>query len=235
MATLGILNLSPNAGAKTVSANLAYEMSSEANPSIAIDTCASNLLRLHFGMPLFDERGAGSSLAHVFVHPSSLHFLPFGLQGEQEKHPLTATAVTSLKETITTHFDAYHDHIVHLGSVPYSRWSLLESQFDMVLCVIEPQPLTYAHLHQLSKYLGSVPNNFKFIINKVQFSQTLNQNITQLIRFELSESLVSPVLIRYDQNIPEALATQQPVNDYAPESQGAADFQALTLWIRTLL
>lgn len=235
MSSVGIISLSPNAGAKTTSANIAYELSSEASPCLAIDACGTNLLRLHFGMPLADERGAGTSVAHIFSHQSSVHYLPFGLEREQPSHPFKLDSLDNVKDTIQTHFGEYRHHIVHLGYLPYSSWGMLESQFDLIICVLEPQPLTYAHLYQLNKYWSALPNNFRFVINKVSYTEPLNQNITQLIQFELSESLVSPVLIRYDQNIQEALATQQPVNDYAPASQGAADFNALTLWIKALL
>lgn len=235
MPSIGVISLSPGAGAKTVSANLAYELSSESSPCLVIDACASNFLRLHFGMPIADERGASTSVEHVFLHPSSLHYLPFGTSDDRHQHPFDSWDQDTFKDIIQDHFRNYSTHVVHLGHIPYSNWSLLKSQFDLVLCVLEPQPLTYAHLYQLHKRWSSLPHNFKFVINKVSYSQQLNQNITQLIQFELSESLVSPVLIRYDQNTQEALATQQPVNDYAPASQGAADFHALTLWLKALL
>lgn len=234
MSIIGIISLSPNAGAKTVSANLAYELSSEASPCLAIDACDANLLRLHFGMPLSDERGAGENLTNIFSHPSSVHYLPYGKRTSEQTHPLCLNMLEQFKERINGQFSGYHKHIVNLGHLPLTQWKLLESQFSLILCVIEPQPLTYAYLHKLNQFWDRIPQNFKFIINKVSYTEKLNQEVTQLIRFELSETLISPVLIRLDQNIPEALATQQPVNDYAPASQGAADFNALSLWVKGL-
>ncbi|RUO35108.1 cellulose synthase operon protein YhjQ/BcsQ [Aliidiomarina soli] len=249
MLSIGIVSLTPGAGAKTLCANLANELATAASPTLAVDLTPENMLRLHFGMPLEDRRGLiNQDPLEVFEYPSGVHYLPYGeslphgesLQGASSQldrgEPATGSQLTQVLERLP---DDYTYCCINLGTQDLNHLDALQNSLDILLCVLEPAPLTYAYLYRaLSRDLKNAPLSFSsvyFVFNKVAPNLTLNKDILNLLKAELNPRILAPMMVHHDQHVPEALATQQPVVDYAIASRAAGDFEALALWLKTVL
>ncbi|RUO31631.1 hypothetical protein CWE12_01125 [Aliidiomarina sedimenti] len=248
MLSIGIVSLTPGAGAKTLCANLANELATAASPTLAVDLTPENMLRLHFGMPLEDRRGLiNQDPLEVFEYPSGVHYLPYGesLQGASSQLDRDQSANGSqLTQVLERLPDDYTYCCINLGTISLGTRDLndlheLQNSLDILLCVLEPAPLTYAYLYRgLSRDLRSTPQSFSsvyFVFNKVAPNLTLNKDILNLLKAELNPRILAPMMVHHDQHVPEALATQQPVVDYAIASRAAGDFEALALWLKTVL
>lgn len=233
MAIIGVVGLTPGAGAKTVSANLAHELGSEALPTLCADLCPYNMLRTHFGMPLADGRGLVQSADHIFVYAPGVYFLPFGRAAAETSEMLVSGERPVLVEKIRELEPRFEHIIVHLGLAPRGSWTNLAAEVDLLICVVEPAPLSYPFLFDAVASDAGASEKLRFVFNKTSFSSRLRKDTLQLLKAELNTDLLVPMELSLDENVPEALATQQPVSDYSINACATKEFQALTLWLKT--
>lgn len=243
MKVIAVKGLYGGAGTTTVTANLASALRRRQHPVVAVDLCATNMLRLHFGMPLHDTRGlfqAGELVddlrAAAFETEQGLIYLPYGDVSEQPER----TDIEALLERLyglLAQFSTEQQLLV-LIDVPNSEGQMLSwlaTHTDVMLHVLTPDPRVYPALHYFAvkqwPYIQAEQLQHYFLLNQCAPQLELNRDIIDLLRHELAPELLVPTFIQRDQHLPEAFATQQAAIDFTLGAQANVDFVAIAEWL----
>ena len=247
MKTVAIIGANGGAGVTTVAAHLAAGLFIAGRSVLAVDANPDNLMRLHLGMAWDDPRGFGQALAagtdwHEAAYRSAagVDFLPFGdLASDAElirlgsfmtSHPKwLRSALASLTlpgETIV---------VCDCPRLPSPFAAQVLATADLVLVVMEPDPVAYAvATRMVSRANGPGMPPALLLLNQFEPARALHRDITVLLRSAFRASM-APVTIHRDGYLGEALGCKQTVFEFAPPSQAAHEFAALTTWVLTRL
>lgn len=99
------------------------------------------------------------------------------------------------------------------------------------LAVLRADAASYAAL----RLMGSPgPAPMLYLLNKVDATHRLQNDVRALLRQELGERL-APYPVHRDEAVPEAEAANRALVDYAVHSQAAHDLQGLGVWLHDAL
>ena len=74
------------------------------------------------------------------------------------------------------------------------------------------------------------PREAYYLLNRMNNARSLCRDVHAAMKEQLGGRLC-PQLVHFDSAVEEALASQQPVTEYAPDGVAAKDFQALGAWV----
>ncbi|RUO39541.1 cellulose synthase operon protein YhjQ [Pseudidiomarina aestuarii] len=247
MKLIAVKGLFGGAGTTTIAANLANAMRRRKHPVIALDLCATNSLRLHFGMPIGDPRGLFRSGRLVddlreaaFETDNGLIYLPHGEIDEQPDRTDIEGILGGLYELLQR-FESPQELIVFID-VPNSESTILNwltTHAEIMLHVLTPEPRAYPALRYFSRITWPQIQHqglrHWLLLNQCAPHLELSRDIADLLRRELDPHLLVPTFIQRDQHIPEALATQQTTFDFTIGAQANVEFAAIAEWLEERL
>jgi cellulose synthase operon protein YhjQ len=242
MRVVSITGISGGVGATTVVAELAATLVSRGRRTLAFDFSTRNTLRLHFGMAWNDSHGLAPQVLSgkpwneaAYRCENGVDFLPFGKCNEQD----AASFFCLLQQdadwlsSCLGQLDADDDTCV-LIDCPATGSTLCpqaQALADLILVVLEADTLSYAAFAE--SQTGVAPEHAGkvfYLLNGFDPTRELDRDIAKLLRADLGQRLC-PVTIHRDESVREALASKLSLDAYAPSSQAAADFAALSTWL----
>lgn len=242
MKVISIVGIKGGVGSTTVAAELATCLVAHNQRAIAFDFSQQNALRLHFGMPWEDGGGifpqilAGEPWNEAAYHSASgVDFLPFGKITPKNLDDVRSLLVkqSGWLTSLLQELDETNQTFVIIDC-PQLEHAFLEQSYsasDVVIIVLEPDASSYAALAETC-ISSSLPARKKlvYLINGFDTTRELDREIVRLLR-EIPNKDICPVVIHRDELVREALANKLGINAYAPFSQAANDFFALTTWV----
>jgi cellulose synthase operon protein YhjQ len=209
-----------------------------------------NSLRLHFGMPLSDGRGFAPVAyrdkdwrQQVFETDCGVLLVPFGSLSNAEsiefetflaRHPgWLADRVKLFCETpdVLVLIDLPPGPSVYLDAV-----ADLE---DLHIAVLLSDATSIALLPKVESgefFIGTgrrAGAPVRYLLNQVDIRRRLSRDVLTVMRARLRERLIGAIY--RDESVPEAIASQQLVSDFAPESKASQDFAEIAQRINGLL
>jgi cellulose synthase operon protein YhjQ len=235
-------------GRTTLAANVARELSRAGARVIAVDLDPQNALGMHFGLDLRDAFGFLATLryaadpraawrAALRSSPSGVSFLPYGQLGMDGANA-TAAALSERPDMLS---DALQDMlsvsgvtvVADLPPGPSSTLAAALRHATLLVVPVLPDPSSVAQVPAVEGgRFGGVgsANGFdskrlRYVINKWGMPGRLAGPIGQGIVQQLTGRLLGAV--RYNEAIPEALAAQRLLGDFAPMTDAARDVTGL--------
>ena len=224
-------------GKTTLAANLAYSLARAGSKVLVVDFDVQNALRLHFGVPLSDERGYVTKALElhdwsqcVLSAGSNIFVLPYGDVSEAQHqafdqylatdpHFLTRglAALLNYPGLIITALTSLADlHLVPL---------LADTASMSTLSHVEKQRLTGG---KLNNKLGHY-----FVLNQSDNRRQVSRDVTALMEDKLGDRLLG--IIHRDESVVEANASQKSVLDFSSSSAAAFDIEIIAKKISALL
>ena len=224
-------------GKTTLAANLAYSLARTGSKVLALDFDVQHALRLHFGVPLNDERGyvAKALELHdwsqcVLSAGSNIFVLPYGEVSEAQRQ--------AFDEQLT-----HNDHFLQRGLSALLNYPGLITIADMPpgpspalkaltgLADLHLIPLladtasmsTLAHVEK-QRLTGAALNHkhgHYFVINQSDSRRQVSRDVTSLMEEKLGERLLG--VIHRDESVVEANASQKSILDFNASSAAAFD------------
>lgn len=199
-------------GKTTLAANLAYSLARTGSKVLALDFDVQNALRLHFGVPLNDERGyvAKALELHDWSQRGLSALLNYpGLITIADMPPGPSPALKALTGLADLHL------------IPL----LADTASMSTLAHVEKQRLTGAALnHKHGHY---------FVINQSDSRRQVSRDVTSLMEEKLGERLLG--VIHRDESVVEANASQKSILDFNASSAAAFDIEIMAKKISSLL
>ena len=242
MRVISVSGISGGVGGTTVAAQLAACLVAHNQRVIAFDFSPQNALRLHFGMPWGDGWGivpqiqAGEPWNEAaYRSENGVDFLPFGKTTPQDTADFTKLLakkpgwLSSLLQELDETDESYV--IIDCPQTEHVLFEQACSASGLVIIVLEPDTLSYAAFAESSANPAlREDKKVTYLINGFDPTRDLDRDILRLMRAAPNKKLC-PVVIHRDELVREALANKLSLNDYAPYSQTAGDFAALTTWV----
>ena len=252
MKVVAVIGVTGGAGATTAAANLSAALAWQKRDTLTFDFCATNALRLHFGMAWADDAGFARQLLNgqewhtaAYRDGKDRPFVPFGaLAHDDELERLT----TALREQphwfksrlASVQLDSDAVVVCDCPSMPSVLREQVLAAADLVLLVCAPDPLSYARATDIVARIAASSVKSRqdrdtpilpalIVLNGFDSARRLDRDIALLLRTQY-RPVFSPVLVHRDESLREALACKQMVLDFAPSSQAAYDFTALATW-----
>ncbi|MFZ5503473.1 MAG: cellulose biosynthesis protein BcsQ [Pseudomonadota bacterium] len=241
MKVIAISGICGGVGGTTVAAQLAACLVAHNQQVIAFDFSPQNALRLHFGMAWEDGSGivpqiqAGQPWSEAaYRSGSGVDFLPFGNVTPQDASEFTARLAQQpgwLPARLREIDGADNSYvIIDCPQTGHVLCAQARAAADLMIVVVEPDTLSYAAFTgDRSRYIPG-EKQAVYLINGFDPVRALDRDITRLMRVTPDNNLC-PIVIHRDELVREALANKASVADYAPHSQAAGDFFALTTWV----
>ena len=247
MTVIAVISPKGGVGKTTVSANLAVSLAAKGHPVRLVDMDPQNALRLHLGADPSDENGhIHQTLQHTSWHDAEydsaygVSFIPYGKATEVER--------ITFEEHLAQTPNWLRDNLAALGSEP-RKLTIIDTPHgpsvymqqilsiaSPVLVVMIPDAASFATLNTIEGLLDYYCVNRTdfhgayYVLNQFDAEQPLNRDIQIVMQNQLGERL-SPCPIHRDEALSEALAFMQPVLQYAPHSQAAADIEQVSAWL----
>ncbi len=241
-------------GKTTLAANLAWALARAGSKVLALDFDVQNALRLHFGVPLSDERGyvAKALELHdwsqcVLSAGSNIFVLPYGDVSDAQRQAFDER-LSHDEHFLTRGLAALLNYpglitIADLPPGPSPALKALTSLADMhlvplladtastsALAHVEKQRLTGGELnHKLGHY---------FVINQSDNRRQVSRDVTALMEEKLGDRLLG--IIHRDESVVEANASQKSILDFNSSSAAAFDIEiiakkSLRSWVSILV
>ncbi len=242
MKVVSVTGISGGVGATTVVAQLAATLSARGRRVIAFDFSPQNTLRLHFGMQWEDSNGIVPQVLSgkpwneaAYRCENGVDFLPFGKCDEQSVAGFDRLLQQNPNwlSSRLDELDADDDTCVLIDCprAGYTLRSQAHALSDLILVVLEADTLSYAALSE--SRTGFAPGDAEkviYLLNGFDPTLALDHDIAKLLRVEQGARLCS-VAIHRDESVRETLASKLSLDAYAPHSQAAGDFAALSTWL----
>jgi cellulose synthase operon protein YhjQ len=243
MKVVAVIGVTGGAGATTTAASLSAALALQKRATLAFDFCATNVLRLHFGMSWADESGFAVQLlrgqdwhAAAWRDGKNRPFVPFGaLADDAELERLTQWLRERprwFKEQLASvQLEADTIVVCDCPLMPSALRDQVLAAADLALLVCAPDTVSYArttHIVAATTQAARVPKAL-IVLNGFDSARRLDRDIALLLRTQYRQ-VFSPVLVHRDESLREALACKQTVFDFAPASQAAYDHAALATW-----
>ncbi|MEN2425092.1 cellulose biosynthesis protein BcsQ [Chromobacterium vaccinii] len=244
MAILAVCGVKGGCGATTVAASLALLWQRQQRPVLAMDLCRQNMLRLHFGMAREESDGwrgrldAGADWMraawevgnhHLMLVPHGRVGLDSGQAGPEDHWLREELALLEKRAGQRTVLD-----LPAIG-VAERRQGLNAASHALVALSAEPAVCALLEMTEAELAASGLgPERVLFVINQFNPLRRLDNDAEAMLREALGARL-APLPIHRDEAVREAFASQQPLFDYAPESQAADDLRQLAAWLSVRL
>lgn len=235
-------------GRTTLAANVACELSRAGARVIAVDLDPQNALGMHFGLDLRDAFGFLATLryaadpraawrAALRSSPSGVSFLPYGQLGMDGANAAVAALIERpemLAEAMADMLSVSGVTVVaDLPAGPSPALAAVLRYTDLLVVPLLPDPASVAQVPAIEsgRFAGAGasgafdPARLRFVINQWGVPGRLSGAIAQGAVQQLSARLLGAV--RYDDAVPEAVAAQRLLGDFAPTTNAARDIAGM--------
>lgn len=236
-------------GKTTLAANLAWSLARAGSKVLALDFDVQNALRLHFGVPLGDERGyvAKALELHdwsqcVLSAGSNIFVLPYG-DVTEEQHQAFDDRLASDPHFLTRGLSALLNYpglviIADLPPGPSAALTALTPLADLHLVPLLADTASMSTLSHVEKQrLTGGELNHKlghfFVINQSDNRRQVSRDVVALMEDKLSDRLLG--IIHRDESVVEANASQKSILDFSSSSSAAFDIEIIGKKISALL
>lgn len=243
MKVVAIQSLFPGAGGTSITAHLMTALEKSQQTVLGIDLCPYNDLRLWFGMPRNELTGwttASGELAQAMQqHRQSSEFgvsyIPTGEAGFTANDIVRKFCGSDSPLSANTFEKSPDILLLNLPSADAYALQRLLPLSDLVLQVWAPEPRVSYRLQQFvrdnSFVASDIPHSLFFLENLQAPALELNNDISAIIREQLSDQAQVPACVSRDQHICEALATQQTTFEYSAGSAANREFLTIAKWV----
>ena len=243
MFKLALISANGGVGKTALTAQLASLLARRGRPVLALDFDPNNLLGLHFGLTPDETDGIAPRAIKrepwqdaAFSSTDGVRFLPFGDVNESQRaefgDQLSADAGWLRKRLDAV---AMPQHAIALIDTPrlpsrYSQQAVAAA--DMILTVVAADTSCYAKLPAVHRQLRDAGKESiaYYVVNFADAARRLHNDVIAVMRLDLGERLL-PYFIHHDEAVPEALASNSALADYAPHGQATHDLQGLANWL----
>jgi cellulose synthase operon protein YhjQ len=243
MLKVAFVSANGGVGKTALTANLASLLARRGQPVLALDFDPNNLLGLHFGLMPDEADGiaarsinGGAWQQAAFSNTEGVRFLPFGELDEAQR----ASFGDRLGENplwLRSRIDQVDMPENALALIDTPRLPSIYAQqaiaaADIVIAVVAADASCYAKLPALRRNIansGKLKSAY-YVVNFADAARRLHNDIIALLRMDLGERLL-PYFIHHDEAVPESLASNRGLADYAPRGQAAHDLQGLAAWL----
>jgi cellulose synthase operon protein YhjQ len=239
-------------GKTTLAANTAHEFARRGHRVVALDLDAQNALGMHFGADPYERAGFITALkdapdprrawqAHLQETPSGISLLPHGHATFAQTFAINADLITQPDLLIAPLKDILTDpDIVIIADTPPGPGvasSVVAAIVDYMVVVLLSDAASIVQLPKIDgkgMYRGASGTPFPierigFVVNQIDMRSRLSRAAAEAVERHLGTRLLGRVY--RDEHVPEALARQSSVADYAPASKAAQDMTAIALKI----
>jgi cellulose synthase operon protein YhjQ len=235
-------------GKTTLAANTAHEFARLGHRVIALDLDAQNALGMHFGADPYERAGFITSLGdaadprlawqtHLQETPSGIALLPHGHATFAQTFAINADLIARPDLLIAPLRDILADpDIVIIADTPPGPGvasSVVAAIVDYMVVVLLSDAASIVQLPKIDgkgMYRGASGTPFPidrigFVVNQIDMRSRLSRAAAEAAERHLGVRLLGRVY--RDEHVPEALARQSSVADYAPASKAAQDMTAI--------
>lgn len=237
-------------GKTTLTANVGRELQRMGWQVVALDFDVQNSLRLHFGMPLSDARGFALReqrdkdwRQQMFETDCGVLLLPFGA--------LTNAEAIEFETFLVRHPDWLAQRVrlfcespdvlvlIDLPPGPSAYLDAVADLEDLHIAVLLSDATSIALLPKLESgefFIGTGRRTgapVHYLLNQVDIRRRLSRDVLTVMRARLRERLIGAIY--RDESVPEAIASQQLVADFAPQSRASQDFAEIAQRVNGLL
>ncbi|WP_337263878.1 MULTISPECIES: cellulose biosynthesis protein BcsQ [unclassified Serratia (in: enterobacteria)] len=236
-------------GKTTVAANLAYALARSGSKVLVVDFDTQNALRLHFGVPIADNRGfvaqsgALSDWSQFILKVGpNLFVLPCGEVTEDERLQFEDNLMNEpmfIQRGLSAVLKI--PDMVVIADLPPGRNAALkamESVADMRIVVLlaDTASLSLLPLVEQHKFMNKPLNNKMgeyYVVNQSDMRRTLSRDVTLFFEQRLRDKLLGT--IHRDECVPEANASQRAIMDISPVSAAAFDVDHISKKVAVIL
>ncbi|POP45237.1 cellulose synthase operon protein YhjQ [Superficieibacter electus] len=228
-------------GKTTLAANLTYALARSGSKVLAIDFDMQNALRLHFGVPLSDERGYVAKSAEsydwgqdVLTAGGNIFVLPYGDVSEEQRLTFEHNLATD------EHFLARglgsllnYPGLVIVADFPPGPSAALKAitpfaDMHLVTLLADTASMSLLpHIENQRLTGGELNHNHGhfFVINQSDTRRQISRDVTAFLEERLGEQLLG--IIHRDESVCEANASQKSIFDFSPSSAAAFDIEII--------
>ncbi len=247
MFIVAIVSVSGGVGRTTLAANLAAIISKRGRPVLVIEWDPANRLGLHLGTRVLPEDGwvsevirGGAWHERAYRNSDGVDFLPFGQVRQPERicfeQQLGQDQLWLDRQLRNIDFPDEALVLIDVANGPSIYMSQALAAAGGALAVITPSPSFALEIDALEDELTGLlefsgkklPVNY--LLNRLDPTRRLSFDMSSMLRSRLNEQLLR-YMLHQDEAIPEALASNLSVTDYAPDSQANHDLQGIASWL----
>lgn len=239
-------------GKTTLAANAAHEFARLGYRVVALDLDAQNALGMHFGADPYERAGFITSLkehdeprrawqAHLQETPSGISLLAHGHATFAQTFAINADLISRPELLLAPLRDILRDpEVVIIADTPPGPGvasSVIAAIVDYMVVVLLSDAASLVQLPKIDgkgMYRGAPGTPFPidrigFVVNQIDMRSRLSRASAEAAERHLGARLLGRVY--RDEHVPEALARQSSVADYAPSSKAAHDITSIALKI----
>jgi cellulose synthase operon protein YhjQ len=236
-------------GKTTVTANLAYALARSGSRVVVVDFDMQNALRLHFGVPISDNRGfcaQSDTLSDwsqfLLKAGPNLFVLPYGEVTNEEQGRFDDNLLTDpqfiqrgLSAVLKT------PNMIVIADMPPGRNAALQAMqtaADMRIVVLLADTASLSLLPNIEqhKFMNAPANAAAgeyYIVNQSDMRRALSRDVTNFFEQRLQSKLLGT--IHRDECVPEANASQRAIMDISPVSAAAFDIEQINKKVAMIL
>ncbi|TXT40871.1 MAG: chromosome partitioning type protein [Comamonadaceae bacterium] len=247
MSVIGVVSMKGGVGKTSTTANLAAALGSQLGDErvYTVDLDPQNALHWHFG--LFDQVDSGvceMSLQGdnwrqaMLKSDYNLRCLPYGNVTESNREAFE-DLLSQSNHWVADQLQVAKltgDLMVVIDSPPGPSVYLKQvcECADLLLIVLLADAGSYATIPEMETWLDEYTTKrpdlkVYYVLNQIDRSEALNRDTAAFLHRQLKPRLC-PIDLHNDEAVAEALAFQQPVVSYEPNSQASHDFARLAKW-----
>jgi cellulose synthase operon protein YhjQ len=246
MFVVAIVSASGGTGKTSLTANIATLLTQKDLPVLVLELEPSNRLGLYLGVTERNPTGIiNLPEGHAWHgairrNTDQVNYLPFGQETDSRltHEKLLAVASASIDHYLLK-LDPPSDCIVLIDTqrAPSLCFDCALVSADLILNVITTQPSCFEDIAVIQSHYNqrftneqqNAPGLFH-VLNKVNSTQLLSHDAVTILRDRLGSRMVR-YAIHQDEAIPEAMASNMRVAEYAAHSQASHDLQGLADWL----
>lgn len=224
--------VSPTAGAgrTSLAAGLARGLAHAGERVLLVETVADGLLPYYF--PAADDEGRTAAREG---EQGRVSLFVLDLAGAEQKKPAQERIIGRLLDRARG-----CDRVV-INVAPGAVWMVqgLAALRPMVLAAIAPEMSSVAGLGGMEQAFAAICDREGralapfYVLNRLDVGLPLHLDIREVLRRELGERLLTP-MVRRSAAVGEALAAGTTVLDYAPDSPVTRDYAEVASWLRSV-
>lgn len=245
MFKIAVISANGGIGRTTLTAHLASLLARRSQSVLALDFDPNNLLSLHFGLPSTELDGLALRAVRgqlwqdaAFSNAEGITFLPFGAPNDSERlnfgRQISADPQWLSEQINKINLPTSAIALIDTPRLPSIYAQQAINAADLVLAVVAADASSYAKLPLLREVLkqSGKANNTFYVVNYADAARRLHNDIVTLMQHELGDRLL-PYFVHHDEAVPESLAANSSLADYAPHGQATHDLQGLVSWLLT--